>query len=82
MDAPFSSQGERGIVVDNGDEQHQGWLEMTEDGNDVERRGYRRVLLKLGGEMFGGGALGVDPDVVPHRGPRRVRLRRTFRRPA
>lgn len=64
MDAPFSSQGERGIVVDNGDEQHQGWLEMTEDGNDVERRGYRRVLLKLGGEMFGGGALGVDPDVV------------------
>jgi uridylate kinase len=26
--------------------------------------GYRRVLLKLGGEMFGGGALGVDPDVV------------------
>ncbi|HEY3751944.1 MAG TPA: hypothetical protein VGL80_22405, partial [Pseudonocardiaceae bacterium] len=29
-----------------------------------ERGGYRRVLLKLGGEMFGGGALGVDPDVV------------------
>ncbi|NIH84843.1 UMP kinase [Amycolatopsis granulosa] len=26
--------------------------------------GYRRVLLKLGGEMFGGGALGLDPDVV------------------
>ncbi|SNR72517.1 uridylate kinase [Haloechinothrix alba] len=26
--------------------------------------GYRRVLLKLGGEMFGGGSLGVDPDVV------------------
>ena len=26
--------------------------------------GYRRVLLKLGGEMFGGGAVGVDPDVV------------------
>lgn len=25
---------------------------------------YRRVLLKLGGEMFGGGAVGVDPDVV------------------
>jgi uridylate kinase len=26
--------------------------------------GYRRVLLKLGGEMFGGGEVGVDPDVV------------------
>ena len=25
---------------------------------------YRRVLLKLSGEMFGGGRLGVDPDVV------------------
>ncbi|MGH3438749.1 MAG: UMP kinase [Sciscionella sp.] len=28
------------------------------------RPGYSRVLLKLGGEMFGGGAVGVDPDVV------------------
>ncbi|WP_199430292.1 UMP kinase [Qaidamihabitans albus] len=27
-------------------------------------QGYRRVLLKLGGEMFGGGAVGLDPDVV------------------
>ena len=26
--------------------------------------GYRRVLLKFGGEMFGGGAVGVDPEVV------------------
>ncbi len=25
---------------------------------------YRRVLLKLGGEMFGGGGVGVDPSVV------------------
>ena len=25
---------------------------------------YSRVLLKLGGEMFGGGAVGLDPDVV------------------
>ena len=24
----------------------------------------RRVLLKLSGEAFGGGAVGVDPDVV------------------
>jgi len=28
------------------------------------RHGFRRVLLKLGGEMFGGGKVGVDPDVV------------------
>ena len=28
------------------------------------RPGFRRVLLKLGGEMFGGGEVGVDPDVV------------------
>lgn len=25
---------------------------------------YARIVLKLGGEMFGGGAVGVDPDVV------------------
>lgn len=25
---------------------------------------YKRVLLKLGGEMFGGGQVGLDPDVV------------------
>ncbi|RVW03828.1 UMP kinase [Rhodococcus xishaensis] len=29
-----------------------------------ERPGFRRVLLKLGGEMFGGGNVGLDPDVV------------------
>src|SRR5580765_1402459 len=28
------------------------------------RRSFRRVLLKLGGEMFGGGSVGVDPLVV------------------
>ncbi len=26
--------------------------------------GYKRVMLKLGGEMFGGGKVGIDPDVV------------------
>ena len=25
---------------------------------------YRRVLLKLSGEAFGGGSIGVDPDVI------------------
>ncbi|EHR49657.1 uridylate kinase [Saccharomonospora marina XMU15] len=37
---------------------------MNEVGGGRLGRGYRRVLLKLGGEMFGGGAVGVDPDVV------------------
>jgi len=26
--------------------------------------GYQRVLLKLSGEVFGGGRVGVDPNVV------------------
>src|SRR6478735_5268932 len=30
----------------------------------AERRPYSRVVLKLSGEVFGGGRLGVDPDVV------------------
>ncbi|OLR91527.1 UMP kinase [Actinokineospora bangkokensis] len=30
----------------------------------VREGGFKRVLLKLGGEMFGGGGIGVDPDVV------------------
>ncbi|TMZ42875.1 UMP kinase, partial [Klebsiella pneumoniae] len=37
---------------------------MNEDGTGRSKHGYRRVLLKLGGEMFGGGSVGVDPDVV------------------
>ncbi|MBB5894136.1 UMP kinase [Kutzneria kofuensis] len=36
----------------------------TKDAPTGDGNGYRRVLLKLGGEMFGGGAVGVDPDVV------------------
>ncbi len=36
---------------------------MTTD-HEPAPRAYRRVLLKLGGEMFGGGSVGVDPDVV------------------
>ncbi|MDO4631409.1 MAG: UMP kinase [Corynebacterium sp.] len=35
---------------------------MTE--NLTKRSGYKRVMLKLGGEMFGGGSVGIDPDVV------------------
>jgi uridylate kinase len=29
-----------------------------------DTRAYERVVLKLSGEVFGGGAIGVDPDVV------------------
>ncbi len=36
------------------------------DASRQEAQGakYSRVLLKLGGEMFGGGQVGLDPDVV------------------
>jgi uridylate kinase len=33
-------------------------------GADGEPRAYRRVVLKLSGEVFGAGHLGVDPEVV------------------
>jgi uridylate kinase len=33
-------------------------------GQPLSRARYSRVLLKLGGEMFGGGQVGLDPDVV------------------
>jgi uridylate kinase len=35
---------------------------VTDDAQS--HSGYARVLLKLGGEMFGGGKVGVDPEVV------------------
>lgn len=38
---------------------------MTTDGADVtQSRSYHRVLLKLSGEVFGGGKVGLAPDVV------------------
>jgi uridylate kinase len=38
---------------------------MTDARIDPDARpGFGRVMLKLGGEMFGGGSVGVDPDVV------------------
>ncbi|MFT4088863.1 MAG: UMP kinase [Gordonia sp. (in: high G+C Gram-positive bacteria)] len=39
---------------------------MTDSATSPEpdRGGFGRVLLKLGGEMFGGGQVGLDPDVV------------------
>jgi uridylate kinase len=36
----------------------------AESPSSVDGPVYRRVLLKLSGEVFGGGKLGVDPDVV------------------
>ncbi|HEX3732804.1 MAG TPA: uridine monophosphate kinase, partial [Mycobacteriales bacterium] len=38
--------------------------DQTGPVTDGGRRQWRRVLLKLSGEVFGGGRLGVDPDVV------------------
>jgi uridylate kinase len=40
--------------------------EEREDGAVAARSAprFRRVVLKLSGEVFGGGAIGVDPDVV------------------
>ncbi|KAA8722572.1 uridylate kinase [Corynebacterium spheniscorum] len=41
---------------------------MSENTNTTntptERTAFKRVMLKLGGEMFGGGNVGIDPDVV------------------
>jgi uridylate kinase len=34
------------------------------DGGSADNTAYRRVMLKLSGEVFGGGKVGVDPDVV------------------
>ncbi|AKT52230.1 UMP kinase [Arsenicicoccus sp. oral taxon 190] len=37
---------------------------MTDLTAHADNRGYERVLLKLSGEVFGGGRVGLDPDVV------------------
>lgn len=37
---------------------------MTTSPERDQKTGYKRVMLKLGGEMFGGGEVGIDPDVV------------------
>jgi uridylate kinase len=39
-------------------------MPLTDVDGGSRTGGYRRVLLKLGGEMFGGGSVGVDPTVV------------------
>jgi uridylate kinase len=40
-------------------------MDQTEENTfDPESLAYHRVLLKLSGEVFGGGRVGVDPDVV------------------
>ena len=37
---------------------------VDEVAEQSSRNGFKRVMLKLGGEMFGGGQVGIDPDVV------------------
>jgi uridylate kinase len=39
-------------------------VELQESAGEPVRTAYKRVLLKLSGEVFGGGKVGVDPDVV------------------
>lgn len=39
-------------------------MELPAQPTEPLSAGYRRVLLKLSGEVFGGGKVGVDPDVV------------------
>ncbi|CRK54225.1 uridylate kinase [Rhodococcus sp. RD6.2] len=38
--------------------------DSSQSDTGSRRDGFARVLLKLGGEMFGGGEVGLDPDVV------------------
>src|ERR1044071_7456489 len=52
-----------GAAVTSGDRRRL-MAEADNGGQGLIRPAYRRVLLKLGGEMFGGGAVGLDPDVV------------------
>jgi uridylate kinase len=37
---------------------------VASSSGEPPAQGYRRVVLKLSGEVFGGGQVGVDPDVV------------------
>lgn len=39
-------------------------MTSTPETSANKRQGFKRVMLKLGGEMFGGGNVGIDPDVV------------------
>ncbi|WP_371831679.1 UMP kinase [Rhodococcoides corynebacterioides] len=43
---------------------HAPWTGAFMTESSPARTGFSRVLLKLGGEMFGGGQVGLDPDVV------------------
>ena len=39
-------------------------MELPESVGELAAPAYKRVLLKLSGEVFGGGRVGLDPDVV------------------
>ena len=71
-----SSDEEAAIV--QGSTEGTGTVAASPRPDDARRAApYRRVVLKLSGEVFGGGKLGVDPDVVAGHRPadRRRRAR-------
>ena len=47
-----------------GQSHEEGVDDVSANDGAIRDGGFKRVLLKLGGEMFGGGSIGVDPDVV------------------
>jgi uridylate kinase len=50
------------MTTTNGVESPASGLEVS--GSEDAGHGMKRVLLKLSGEVFGGGSIGIDPDVV------------------
>jgi len=59
------TESSAGTAADNGADNAAGSVGGSGGGTDSSaRRGYKRIMLKLGGEMFGGGNVGIDPDVV------------------
>lgn len=68
----YELQGDGNTVTLSEDTQSEARTPETPDapGGDQhstasgQRPAYKRVMLKLGGEMFGGGSVGIDPDVV------------------
>jgi uridylate kinase len=56
-----SDRSGHGVSAPHGDHVQGGHAAPDQE---IARPGFRRVLLKLGGEMFGGGSVGVDPTVV------------------
>jgi uridylate kinase len=60
---PDSSEGTEAVAATSADIDPSADVDPSAD-IDPDSRRYSRVVLKLSGEVFGGGRLGVDPDVV------------------